>query len=64
MVAKMLGDRGIFAWHGNFYASSLTEKLGVEASGGLVRVGLLHYNTVAEIRRLLEELSEIAVLSK
>lgn len=63
MVAKMLGDRGIFAWHGNFYASSLTEKLGVEASGGLVRVGLLHYNTVAEIRRLLEELSEIAVLS-
>ncbi|KOP25839.1 aminotransferase [Hapalosiphon sp. MRB220] len=64
MVAKTLGDRGIFTWYGNFYAINLTEKLGVEASGGLLRVGLVHYNTVAEIQRLLEVLHQIAMLSK
>lgn len=63
-IAQKLGDRGIFAWHGHFYAIALTEKLRVEASGGLVRIGLVHYNTVEEINRLLEVLKEIAVLSK
>jgi selenocysteine lyase/cysteine desulfurase len=55
----MLGDRSIFAWHGNFYALNLTEKLGVEATGGLVRIGMVHYNTVEEIDRLLQVLNEI-----
>ncbi len=52
-VARALGDRGIFTWNGNFYALGLTEKLGVESSGGLLRIGLTHYNTVEEIHRLL-----------
>ncbi|MUG95457.1 cysteine desulfurase-like protein [Scytonema sp. UIC 10036] len=55
-VAKTLGDRGIFTWNGNFYALGLTEKLGVESSGGLLRIGLTHYNTVEEIHRFLNEL--------
>jgi selenocysteine lyase/cysteine desulfurase len=63
-VAKALGDRGIFTWNGNFYASYLTERLGVESSGGFVRIGLVHYNTSAEIDRLLTALEEIRVQSR
>jgi cysteine desulfurase family protein (TIGR01976 family) len=58
-VAKFLGDRGIFTWDGNYYALNLTERLGVEANGGLLRVGLVHYNTAAEVDRLLAALREI-----
>ncbi len=58
-VARALGDRAIFTWHGNFYALGLTEKLGVESKGGLLRIGLVHYNTVEEIDRLLEVLTQI-----
>ena len=39
-------------WNGNFYALSVTERLGLEEKGGLLRVGLTHYNTQAEIDRL------------
>ncbi len=53
-IAKALGDKGIFTWNGNFYALGLTGKLGVETSGGLLRIGLVHYNTVEEIQQLLQ----------
>src|SRR5580692_4401928 len=59
-VAKFLGDRGIFTWDGNYYALNLTERLGVEANGGLLRIGLVHYNTAEEVDRLLAGLREIA----
>jgi cysteine desulfurase family protein (TIGR01976 family) len=59
-AAAALGERGIFAWHGNFYALGLTQRLGVEDSGGFLRIGLLAYNTAAEIDRLLVALGEIA----
>ena len=59
-LAKALGDRGIFTWHGNFYALGLTERLGIESSGGLLRIGLVHYNTLDEINRLLTALAQIA----
>ena len=62
-LAKALGDRGIFTWHGNFYALGLTERLGIESSGGLLRIGLVHYNTLDEINRLLTSLAETAALS-
>jgi cysteine desulfurase family protein (TIGR01976 family) len=62
-VAQQLGDRGIFVWNGNFYALGLTERLGLEATGGLIRIGLVHYNTVDEIHRLLNELSKMAELT-
>lgn len=57
-VARFLGERGVFVWHGNFYALPLTEALGVEPDG-LVRIGLLHYNTAQEVDRLLEALREM-----
>ena len=60
-VATFLGDRGIFTWDGNFYALNLTERLGVQASGGLLRIGLVHYNTADEVERLLTALREFSV---
>ena len=57
-LAEYLGDRGIFVWSGNFYAQPLSEALGLEPDG-LVRIGLLHYNTREEIQRLSLALSEL-----
>jgi len=59
-IAKFLGDRGIFTWDGNYYALNLTERLGVEKSSGLLRIGLVHYNTAEEVDRLLIALREFA----
>ena len=51
-LADRLGAEGIFAWHGNFYALELSRTLGLEPSG-MLRIGLLHYNTAEEVERLL-----------
>jgi cysteine desulfurase family protein (TIGR01976 family) len=55
-VASALGDAGIYVWNGNFYALEVTTTLGLEPSGGLVRVGATHYNTNEEVHRLKEAL--------
>jgi cysteine desulfurase family protein (TIGR01976 family) len=60
-LAKALGDRGIFTWNGNFYALNLTQRLGVESSGGLLRIGCTHYNTPEEIQRLLHTLHQLVM---
>ncbi len=60
-VAAELGKRDIYVWDGNYYAISVTEALGVEESGGMVRVGPVHYNTLEEIERFGEVLGEIAI---
>ena len=59
-IAAFLGQRGIFTWDGNFYALNLSERLGVEQHGGVLRVGLVHYNTPEEVQRLLAALGEFA----
>ncbi len=51
---------GIAVWDGDFYATGLIERLGFADSGGIVRIGLTHYNTAAEVDRLLEVLGRIA----
>jgi cysteine desulfurase family protein (TIGR01976 family) len=58
-VASRLGAQGIFVWDGNFYALEVTTRLGVEKSGGVVRIGLVHYNTADEIDRLIAALQEM-----
>ena len=58
--AEFLSARGIFTWDGNYFALNVTERLGVEASGGLLRIGAVHYNTSAEIERMLAALGELA----
>jgi cysteine desulfurase family protein (TIGR01976 family) len=59
-VARHLADAGINAWHGTMYTPDLMRALGLDDSGGVVRIGLLHYNTAAEIERLVESLGELA----
>jgi len=58
-VAQRLGDQGVFAWHGNYYALPLTESLGTEPAG-MVRLGCMHYNTLEEVERTLDLLREMS----
>jgi selenocysteine lyase/cysteine desulfurase len=55
-VAEKLAERGIYVWDGNYYAINVTERLGIEDQGGMVRVGPVHYNTVEEVALLKEAL--------
>ena len=54
-VAKRLAAQQIYVWHGNNYALEVSEFLGREPHG-FVRIGLVHYNTEAEVDQLLEAL--------
>ncbi|HYK94768.1 MAG TPA: cysteine desulfurase-like protein [Candidatus Dormibacteraeota bacterium] len=58
-AAERLGARGIAVWDGDFYATGLIERLGLSPDG-VIRIGVTHYNTRAEIDRLAGELAEIA----
>ena len=59
-VAQRLGKEGVFVWDGNYYALAVTERLGVEQIGGMVRVGIAHYNTLEEVDRLLSVVNDLA----
>ena len=58
-IAEILAEDNIYVWDGNYYALAVTERLGVEQHGGMVRVGPVHYNRVDEIERLGEVLSSL-----
>jgi selenocysteine lyase/cysteine desulfurase len=58
-LATKLGNRGFFTWDGNYYALNLTEHLDVEKTGGFLRIGFVHYNTMDEVDRLLAALQQI-----
>jgi len=58
-VARRLGECGLAVWHGNYYALEVMKRLGLEDSGGAVRVGIVHYNTAEEVDRLLAELERL-----
>jgi selenocysteine lyase/cysteine desulfurase len=58
-LAERLARHEIYAWHGNFYALDLVERLGVEERGGFLRLGLVHYNTLEEVGHLGWVLEEI-----
>ncbi|MHB8777464.1 MAG: cysteine desulfurase-like protein [Anaerolineales bacterium] len=58
-VAEKLAQHGIYVWDGNYYAINVTERLGLEDKGGMVRVGAAHYNTLEEVERLREALMQI-----
>ena len=59
-VAEALDQHNIYVWDGNYYALAVTERLGLEASGGMLRVGPVHYNTVSEIEQFGQALRAIA----
>jgi selenocysteine lyase/cysteine desulfurase len=58
-MAEYLAGHEIYTWDGNFYAVELTEHPGVNAPDGLLRLGLVHYNTVAEVDTLLARLNQM-----
>jgi cysteine desulfurase family protein (TIGR01976 family) len=58
-LARKLGERGIFTWDGHYFALDLARRLDVEATGGWLRIGLVHYNTAEEVARVVEELERI-----
>ncbi len=58
-LALALAAENIFAWNGNFYALSISERMGVEESGGFLRLGLAHYNTLEEIDRCLAVIDRV-----
>ncbi len=59
VVAEKLAREGIYVWDGNYYAINVTEQLGLEDKGGMVRVGAVHYNTLQEVERLKNALLKI-----
>jgi selenocysteine lyase/cysteine desulfurase len=58
-VAEQLDEVNIYVWDGNYYALAVTERLESEGSGGMVRVGPVHYNTMWEIKRFGEVVGKI-----
>jgi cysteine desulfurase family protein (TIGR01976 family) len=60
VVAEKLAENGIYVWDGNYYAINVTERLGLEENGGMVRVGAAHYNTLDEVERLKQALIRIS----
>ena len=59
-AAEALARDGIYAWDGDFYATGLIERLGKADVGGILRLGLVHYNTAGEVDRTLDSLGRIA----
>jgi cysteine desulfurase family protein (TIGR01976 family) len=59
-TSKVLGDRGIFTWDGHYYAVELFDRLGLNDTGGALRIGFCHYSTPSEVDRVLSELASLA----
>lgn len=59
-TAEALARRGVFVWDGNYYALAVMERLGLEESGGAVRIGFCHYNTLEEVDRVLGDLADLS----
>lgn len=59
-VAEKLGDAGFYVWDGHYYALAVVERLGLLDTGGMVRVGAAHYNTLDEVSRFRDALAKIA----
>jgi selenocysteine lyase/cysteine desulfurase len=56
---RTIGHVNIYVWDGNYYALEVTKRLVLEESGGMVRVGPVHYNTVEEIKKFGEALGRL-----
>jgi cysteine desulfurase family protein (TIGR01976 family) len=59
-LAERLGERDIYVWDGDYYAREPMRALGLQAGGGAVRAGFLHYTAAEEADRLLEALASLA----
>ncbi|MFN9214880.1 MAG: cysteine desulfurase-like protein [Gemmatimonadota bacterium] len=62
-VARRLAERAVFVSHGDFYATTVVERLGLAAEG-LVRAGAACYTTAAEVDRLVAGVAAVAALAR
>jgi selenocysteine lyase/cysteine desulfurase len=58
-IPPLLDERGVAVRFGHFYAYRLIRDLGLMERDGVVRVSLVHYNTLDEVAKLVEGLAEI-----
>ena len=58
-IARRLSKQNIFVWSGHNYAVEAAGALGILESGGAVRIGPVHYNSIGEIDRCLDALEAI-----
>jgi len=59
-VAEAFAARNVFVWNGSFYAYEVAGALGVRDTGGVVRIGFAHYNTLAEVDMILDVLGDLS----
>ena len=57
-IAEIFADENIFVWDGHYYAIEIINQLDLVKTGGMIRVGPVHYNTIEELDQLLEVLAE------
>ena len=58
-ICRLLGEQGICAWDGHFYALRAVEVMGLLSQGGVTRMGIAVYNTSEEIDRVVAYLSKL-----
>lgn len=58
-AARRLAAANIFVWSGNYYAVEVERHLGLDKSGGMLRIGFAHYHEAAEVDQLLDQIERI-----
>ncbi|MDE2446363.1 MAG: cysteine desulfurase-like protein [Alphaproteobacteria bacterium] len=58
-MAKHFAKENMFVWSGHNYALEPIKKMGLMDKGGVLRVGLAHYNTATEVDRFLSSLNRM-----
>jgi selenocysteine lyase/cysteine desulfurase len=58
-IAEAVCGRGVAIRFGHMYAYALCQRMGIDTSDGVVRVSLAHYNSMAEMERLITVLDEV-----
>lgn len=52
-ISEALAAEGVFIWDGHNYAYEVVRHLGIPEAEGVVRIGIAHYNTLAEVEATL-----------
>jgi len=58
-IVRAVDEAGIGMRFGDFHSKRLVEALGEAGSSGVLRVSMVHYNTVEEVERLIVRLDQI-----
>ncbi|MER9434363.1 MULTISPECIES: cysteine desulfurase-like protein [unclassified Mesorhizobium] len=61
-IVRQMNAENIFLWSGHNYAWEIVHQLGIPAEYGVVRIGIAHYNTSAEIDETLESVHRVIAM--